>query len=328
MKAAPLQTLQADTGAPPAPSAPAAPPPPPLGAASPAPPPTPTAAEARSGEEGAPGGAAAASSTPPPPSETVLALRDIAEGARAFRLWGSLGWLDIRQRYRRSTLGPFWLTISMGALVGGLGMLYAGLFRMDVADYLPFVAAGLILWGLISGLITEGCEAFIRAEDLIKQVNTPLSVHVYRVVWRNVIVFAHNVVIYVAAAVWFSIQPGWAGLLILPGLALLCLNGVWMGLLLGLVSARFRDVPQIAASVVQLAFFLTPIIWKPELLPERAFILNLNPFFHLLELVRAPALGQAPGLVSWLAVAGITLGGWLVTLLMHRRYRWRIAYWV
>ena len=270
---------------------------------------------------------APASAAPPPPSQTALALQDVGEGVCAFRLWGLLGWQDIRQRYRRSTLGPFWLTISMGALVGGLGMLYAGLFKMEVAEYLPFVAAGLILWGLISGLITEGCTAFIDAEGIIKQVRLPLSIHVCRVVWRNLIVFAHNVVIYVIAAVFFSIQPGWTGLLALPGIALLCLNGVWMGLLLGLVSARFRDIPQIVASVVQVTFFLTPIIWKPELLPDRAFILDINPFFHLVEMVRAPALGQAPRLVSWLAVLGITLGGWLVTLIMYRRYRWRIAYW-
>ena len=289
-------------------------------------PPATTGGGAEASGEGVPG-LAPASATPLPPSQTARALQDVVEGACAFRLWGMLGWQDVRQRYRRSTLGPFWLTISMGALVGGLGVLYAGLFRMDVADYLPFVAAGLIIWGLLSGLITEGCAAFIGAEGIIKQVNLPLSVHVYRVVWRNLIVFAHNVAIYVAAAVIFSIQPGWTGLLVLPGLALLCLNGVWMGLLFGLVSARFRDVPQIVASVVQVAFFLTPIIWKPELLPDRAFVLDLNPFFHLVELVRAPSLGQAPGLVSWFAAAGITLGGWLVTLLMYRRYRWRIAYW-
>ena len=269
-----------------------------------------------------------ASSAPPPPSQTVLALRDVVEGAGAFRLWGLLGWQDVRQRYRRSTLGPFWLTISMGALVGGLGVLYAGLFKMDVADYLPFVAAGLIVWGLVSGLITEGCSVFIDAEGTIKQVNLPLSIYVYRVVWRGIIIFAHNIIIYVAAAVFFSINPGWIGFLVLPGLVLVCLNGVWMGLLLGLMSARFRDVPQIVASVVQVTFFLTPIIWKPELLPGRAFMLDFNPFFHFVELVRAPALGQTPGLVSWLAVLGITLGGWLVTLLMYRRYRWRIAYWV
>ena len=103
---------------------------------------------------------------------------------------------------------------------------------------------------------------------------------------------------------------------------------LWVGLLLGLVSARFRDVPQIVASVVQIAFFLTPIIWKPELLPERALLLDLNPFFHFVEVVRAPLLGQMPGLTSWLATLGVTLGGWLVTLAMYRRFHWRIPYWV
>ena len=269
-----------------------------------------------------------ASPPPPPSSQAALALRDIVEGARAHHLWGLLGWQDIRQRYRRSTLGPFWLTISMGALVGGLGLLYAGLFKMDVADYVPFIAAGFIVWGLISGLITEGCAAFVGAEGIIKQVGLPLSVHVYRMVWRNLIIFAHNVIIYAIVAVVFLIQPGWVGLLALPGLALLCLNGVWMGLVLGLVSARFRDVPQIVASIVQIAFFLTPIIWKPELMPDRALVLDLNPFYHLMEVVRAPALGQAPEPVSWLAALGITLCGWLATVLMYRRYRWRIAYWV
>ena len=267
-------------------------------------------------------------STPPVPSRAALALHDVVEGACAFRLWRLLGWQDVRQRYRRSVLGPFWLTLSMGALVGGLGLLYAGLFRMDVANYLPFLASGFIVWGLVSGLITDGCAAFTSAESMIKQAGPPLSVHVYRVVWRNLVIFAHNVVIYVVVAAIFLIQPGWAGLLALPGLVLLCLNGVWMGLLLGLVSARFRDVPQIVASIVQLAFFITPIIWKPELMPDRALIVDLNPFFHLLEVVRAPSLGQAPGLVSWLAVLGIALGGWSVTLLVYRRYCWRIAYWI
>ena len=264
----------------------------------------------------------------PDPSRTALALGDIAQGARAFRLWGLLGWQDIRRRYRRSKLGPFWLTISMGILVGALGVLYAGLFKADITDYMPFVAVGFIVWGLISGLITEGCEAFIGADGIIKQVNLPLSVHVYRVVWRNLIVLAHNAVIYVVVAAVFAVRPGWGGLLALPGLALLCLNGVWVGLLLGLVAARFRDVSQIVISIVQVSFFLTPIIWQPSLLPGRALALEVNPFFHLVEVVRAPLLGQAPALLSWYAVLGITGGGWLVTLALYRRYHGRIAYWI
>ena len=118
----------------------------------------------------------------PTPSRASQAVVDIVGGMRDYHLWGLLAWQDIRQRYRRSTIGPFWLTISMGALVGGLGMLYAGLFRLQIADYLPFVAAGFVLWGFVSGVINEGCTAFIDAAAIIKQMRLPLSVHVFRVV--------------------------------------------------------------------------------------------------------------------------------------------------
>ncbi len=265
----------------------------------------------------------------PPVSRAAEALRDIAAGARASELWGLLGWQDIRQRYRRSTLGPFWLTISMGVLVAGLGILYAGLFKAETAEYLPFVAVGFIVWGLISGAINDGCMAFIGAESIVRQIGLPLSIHVYRVVWRNAIILAHNAVIYAAVAVIFALRPGWAGLLALPGLAFICLNAVWAALLIGLVSARFRDVPQIVASIVQMAFFLTPIIWMPEHLPDRAVIaLEINPFYHFMEIVRAPLLGRLPALDSWLAVFGMTVAGGLLTWLVYARYRWRIVYWV
>ena len=274
--------------------------------------------------------------TPIPPfpvhSQTTLALLDVVDGARAFHLWGLLGWQDIRRRYRRSLLGPFWLTISMGLLVAALGTLYGALWKVELAVYVPHLALGFVVWTLLSGLITDGCTAFISAERIIKQTSLPLSVHVYRKVWHNLLIFWHNLAIFLLVAVTFSLWPGWTGLLALPGLALLCVNGIWVGLLFGIVSARFRDVPPIVGSVVRIAFFVTPIIWMPELMPGRAqllgLVLDLNPFFHFLELVRAPLLGQAPGVVSWLAVSGITLGGWLVTVASLSRYRRRVAYWV
>lgn len=258
----------------------------------------------------------------------MTALSDIIQGACSPYLWGRLGWQDIRQRYRRSKLGPFWLTISMGVLVGALGVLYSALFKVEIANYLPFIAAGFVVWGLISGLITDGCTAFIEAEGIIKQVRLPLSIHVYRAVWRNFVIFAHNVVIFIVVAILFSVRPGWAGLLMIPGLALLCLNGVWIGLLLGLLSARFRDVPQVVASAVQVAFFLTPVLWKPELLPDRALVLDMNPFFYLLEVVRAPLLGRVPEATTWLATLGVTMGGWVVMLIFYTGRRGRLAYWV
>ena len=273
-------------------------------------------------------GAEVSDSPPSTASQTELAFRDLVRGARARHLWGLLGWQDIRRRYRRSVLGPFWLTISMGVFVAALGTLYGALLRIELSEYVPYLALGFIVWTLASSMFTEGCIAFTGAEGIIKQSIQPLSVHMYRIAWRNIIVFCHNAIIFVVVALVFSHWPGWTGLLALPGLVLVCLNGVWAGLLLGIVSARFRDVPPLVASIMRVAFFLTPIIWMPSLLPGRALLLEFNPFYHFLELVRAPLLGQVPGLVSWLAVAGMTLGGWLVTFALFRRYRWRIAYWV
>ncbi len=265
---------------------------------------------------------------PAPPSQLRLAILDVFEGTRAWDLWGLLGWHDIRQRYHRSTLGPFWLTISMGAMVGGIGLLYAGFFHQKVADYLPSMALGFIVWGLLAGLVNDNCSAFIGAESIIKQVQLPLSVHVYRVVWRNLIIFGHNILIFIVVAIIFKIWPGWSGLLALPALFLICVNGVWVGILLGLVSARFRDVPQIVASVMQIAFFLTPIIWKPTGLAGHHLILGLNPFLYFLDLLRAPLLGQVPALSYWFVALAVTLCGWALALVMYRLYRRRIAYWL
>jgi ABC-2 type transport system permease protein/lipopolysaccharide transport system permease protein len=263
-----------------------------------------------------------------PATQGALAVRDIVDGARLWYVWGTLGWHDIRQRYRRSKIGPFWLTISMGVMIGALGGLYAGLFKADVAKYLPYVAVGFVVWGFISGLINDGCNAFIEGQGSIKQVRLPLSVYVYRVVWRNMIIFGHNLLIVVVVALVFAIRPGWTALLAVPAIVILCLNGVWAGLLLGLLSARFRDVPQIVTNAVQVVFFLTPIIWQPELLPGRALVVTFNPFFHAVEIVRAPLLGAPPPLLSWLAMLAATFVGAAVALAMYVRYRRRIAYWI
>jgi ABC-2 type transport system permease protein/lipopolysaccharide transport system permease protein len=239
-----------------------------------------------------------------------------------------MGLHDVRQRYRRSVIGPFWITLSMGVMIGALGLLYGTIFKQDMHDYLPFLAAGFILWGLISSMILDGAHVFIGAEGLIRQLSAPLSVHVYRLLWSNVITLAHNIWIYLLVALWYGLNPGWPFLLAVPALLILLLNGFWMALLLGLVSARFRDIPLVVASVVQVMFFITPVIWKPEMLPDRALVLDLNPLYHLVEILRAPLLGQVPGAESWVAVAIMTVVGWAVTLWFFSAYRWRIAYWI
>lgn len=266
--------------------------------------------------------------TPRRESRTSRALADLAQGARLWRLWSRLGWQDVRGRYRRSVLGPFWITLSMGLMVALLGALYGRLFRVGVPDYLPYVAIGLVTWGLVSSLVTEGCNVFFGARRIIHEVGLPLSVLAYRAVWRNLLVFMHHAAVLVSVGLVFSVRPGWTGLLALPGLAAVCLNGVWVALLAGTIGARFRDVPPIVDSVMRIAWLGTPVIWMPSLVPERSLFVGFNPFHHVLEVVRAPLLGAVPAAESWLAVGLVTVVGWTATVLVFARYRRRIAYWI
>lgn len=257
-----------------------------------------------------------------------LALRDLREALLDWRLWGMLGWQDIKQRYRRSTLGPFWLTLSMGVMVGSIGLVYAVIFGQELHEYLPYVALGFVAWGFISGVMIDGCSAFVSSDAIIKQSRLPLSLHVFRVVWRQLITLGHNFVIFIVVAVIFRVWPTPYALLFIPGMLLWVLNSVWVTLILGLICARYRDIPQIVNSVIQLGFLVTPIIWKAQLMTRRAVFVDANPLHHFIEIVREPLLGGAPAAISWFYVLAVTVAGWIVTFELFRRYRWRIAYWL
>ncbi|UFS73457.1 ABC transporter permease [Tardiphaga sp. 37S4] len=263
-----------------------------------------------------------------PRSAAAIAWSDAIEGLSLWRLWVTLGWNDILQRYRRSILGPFWLTASMAIMVIALGILYAELFKMPIREFLPFLCVGLLVWNLLSGFLAEAGTLFTGSESYIKQIRLPYSVYVYRSTWSKFVIFAHNFVIYFGVLLYFQFWPGAVMLLAIPGLILVLLNGALANLCIGIISARFRDVPQVVTSVVQIVFFVTPIFWKPELLQNRAYLAELNPFYHLIEIVRAPLLGQMPTAKHYMAVLLITLINLAVASVFFTRYRARIAYWV
>lgn len=246
------------------------------------------------------------------------------------RLVGMLAWQDVVQRYRRSILGQFWITISMAVMVACLGFLFGALFRVPYQEFLPFLAMGLILWGLVSNTLTEAGTAFTNSTNIIRQIKLPGIVFVARVLWRNLIIFAHNIIILPILFVSLGITLKIEALLALPGLVLLSINLLWMSYVFGVFCTRFRDLPQIVQSTLQIFFYITPIIWMPNLLAGRAeaYVLGMNPFFHLIEIVRAPLLGQAPSLVNWLVCFGLAFLGWLIAYALEKKYAHRIAYWL
>jgi ABC-2 type transport system permease protein len=263
-----------------------------------------------------------------PASNLALALKDIKDGFCSIHVWPMLGWQEIKQRYRRSALGPLWITLSTGAMVGGMGPLYGRLFGQDIGAYLPYLGVGMIVWLLIANLLTESGHSFIAASGYIQQLKLPLTVHVLRVVYRNLIIFAHNLLVVMLILLFYPPELDWTLALMPLGVVLITLNAVWLGLLLGLVCARFRDVPQLVSSLVPLVFFLTPVIWKPEMLGRYRWAADINPISHLLEIVRAPLLGHPISLNSWLMALGMTVVGYAVAIAAFSRYRARIAYWV
>jgi len=261
-------------------------------------------------------------------SMSLLAIRDIRDGILLWPLWGRLGWNDILQRYRRSLLGPFWLTASMAIMVVSLGLLYANLFKTEIQDFMPFLCVGMLVWNYISSVIGEAGTLFTGSESYIKQIRLPYSLYVFRFVWSRIIIFAHNFVIYFGILLYFAMWPGAVILLAIPGFILVTLNVALGSISIGMASARFRDIPQLVGSVIQIAFFMTPVMWKPELLEGRAYIVEFNPFYHLIEVMRAPLLGKPFPVDSYIALGLITIVNLLVATVFFRRFRSRIAYWV
>ena len=290
---------------------------------------------------------------PAPDSRTFArAFGDVRDAWRQRELWGHLGWQDIKQRYRRSVIGPLWITISMGTTALALGLLYSTLLGQQISTYLPYVTVGFIVWNFILGVVTEGTEVFIVNEGVIKHLPAPVTVHVLRMVWRQVLFLVHNLLVYaIVLAVFFPTlaspyrmegdtvaQPGlsWLVLLAIPAFALVMVNAVWVALLFGIISTRFRDIPPVIHSFIQLVFFMTPIVWHVGVLNKftdgdggwKVLIAEFNPIYHFLEIVRAPLLGQQQDWHHWVVVGAFTVVGWALALLALRNYRARVSYWV
>jgi lipopolysaccharide transport system permease protein len=257
-----------------------------------------------------------------------LAARDLRDATGLWRLCWILAMLDIKLRYRGSMLGPFWLTLSTGLMVAAMGLIYSTLWRMGLHEYLPFLTVSMVLWGFLGTLVGDACYGFTAAVSTIRSVRMPFALYGARIVLRNLLVLAHNTLVIVAVDLFLWSGPGVEGLLVLPALLLWIVDGLAITIMLGALCARFRDIPPIVASVMQMAFFVTPVIWKPQTFGVHQWMLPFNPFFSLLEIVRGPLLGEIPGATVYLSAGGYSVLLCAATWVLFARVRGRIAFWV
>lgn len=259
-----------------------------------------------------------------------LALADLAAALRRWPLWVTLGWHDILARYRRTTLGPFWNTLSTAVSIGGLALVYGTIFNVELREFIPYLAGGIIAWTFISTLVIDGSQTFEcpTNANIIKNVPVPLGIHVFRMIFKNLLLFAHNLPVYAVLALIVGLPATASMLLILPGLLFVMMSACWVALLFGTLGARFRDLSPIVAALTNVAFFITPVIWDRQMLGEHQFIAYLNPFTHFVSVVRDPMIGKAPTAETWIFVAAITAVGWCAALWVFSRYRARIVLWL
>jgi len=258
-----------------------------------------------------------------------IAHDDFLAGLLAWRIWLGLGMQDIRIRYKRTALGPLWITASQVTTFVCMGMLFSAVLKNDIHIYLPYLAAGMTTWSFLAGVAQEGPQIFVQYHRLITRLKVPQAVHVLRVVTRNFLIFLHN-----AAAVllvsWALGGKVTASLLfLLAGFPLLFVTGFALAMLLAIVGARFRDLGPIIFMVCQFGFFMTPIMWSVADIPDGSkWWVYVNPAYHLLELVRAPFLGQAPEASTlWISLAlasALTAAAYGLFRCVHHR----IAYWL
>jgi lipopolysaccharide transport system permease protein len=262
------------------------------------------------------------------PRHTERAMADLRDGLSQWRLALALARLDLRNRYRGSVLGPLWMSLSTLIMLIGLGLLYGALFKFKLSNYLPHLAVSLIVWQWMSGFINDSCATLTSADGVIRQMRLPYTLHALRVAFRNTLVAAHSLPLIPIVFLIFGLVPGPEALLAIPGLVLIGINMLAGGLLLGMVCARFRDIPPIVANVVQLAFFVSPILWKPELLGDAMVWMAFNPFYALLETVRGPLLEGGGPPLAWLAAIFYTTLHVVLAGFLFARFRSRIAFWV
>ena len=261
-------------------------------------------------------------------SRMMAGVKDLEAALRLYRIWVYQGYHSVASKYRRSLLGPFWIAGSMVATALSLAIVFGGIFGQPLSEFLPYITSGLLVWAVVAMPMTEGTEIFIGSAHIIKNHAYPLSYYAFEMIARNFITFLHNLVVFVVMTLCVhALKPiHWT---FLPGMVLTYLIVVFYSTLAGMLGARFRDIRFIFPYLAQLLFFLTPIFWKADLIQgPRRLIAELNPLYHVVQLMRRPLLGQPPTVENWVNSGVVLLVGvvlWLIFFTINRR---RIAFWI
>ncbi len=237
-------------------------------------------------------------------------VRDVFRSARLWHIWTRLGIQDVRLRFRRSAIGASWIFVNLAVLVLAIGFIYANLLQQDPREFIPYLTAGLILWGYLTNSIVEGGNAFVNSEGYIKQISLPIYVYVFRAFVSVGLTTLITLCAFVLVAIMYRVPLAPGTLFAAPGLLMVMTVSLLLITIFAHLNARFRDVAHMVTVGMQVLFYVTPVIFPADLLRHRrnvALVIELNPMYHLIEVVRHPLLTGGPADVQSYAAVGIVL---------------------
>lgn len=256
---------------------------------------------------------------------------DFKESIKFHQLVKILISLDIKRRYRRSYLGPFWTTISLAVNILIVTTIFTSIGSGSIWSNLSYTAIGVVLWHFISTSALEACDTFIQSATIIRQANAPIYVYIYRVILRNLIFFLHNLLIIL---IIYIIAPWHIGLNLfyaIAGFFFLLINVFSLSILLSIFTARFRDIGQLVSNLLPIIFYITPIIWKrgfTEIVNKIDSLLIYNPIYSSISIIREPLLGHATDLRCWYVVFFITPLLFTISIYCYGKFSKRVAFWI
>lgn len=253
---------------------------------------------------------------------------DFSDGLRRRNVWYQLILRDVRNKSNGAKLGVLWVILAQAFATAGIGLVYSELFDLSLQDYLPYLAIGLITWSFMVTMITEAPNCFTSNRAYLLQSRLPMSLCAFRLVGRNTILFLLKCSIVVLVLVLFQVPQSWASLIVIPGMVAICVAGLLTAITFGYINAIYRDFGQLVTSTTLFMFFLTPIFWRADRLGSYAWVVDWNPLYHLLSLIRQPLLGETVELWTYFMVFVLLCLLGLASFLSYWVWGRRVLYWL
>lgn len=255
--------------------------------------------------------------------------KEIKKSLESSDFWIFSAKINTYKRYRRSSIGPWWLTINLLIFVLSVGLIWSILWKINLKVYLPFFLFGMVFWEIVSSTVNKSISVFKLNEQLIKTVNVPKLNFNFQVSSIILINFLHNCLIIIPLGILLNLfNSSFAIFMLIPTLILFSINVFFLSIIISVLCVKFKDLDMILEHIMRIIFLITPIIWMPEILPEKSLFLKINFLYPYVEIFRSPLIGNFPDLSQYVSVICVTIILAFISIIIYEKNKNKLVFWL